>query len=193
MNIHERARSARASKYTNTTIYDALVAHSQLTHQDENANNQGDEKRLLEKYLLEGKLNGLTLAAGQRDELKEILSHLGKERANYKNKVNMAIHTFTHVINDYNLVRDFPPTLLEATAKDPNQASQGPWKITLQPQIVDGFLKYCPDREQRWNLWQANVRKGSGQLEKSLENSTHVEKIRALRKRQANLLGKTFK
>lgn len=181
MNIHERARIARASKYNSKVLYDAL------SQQEGNA--QGVEARLLQRFLLEGKLNGLTHTEDKRETLRDILVQLGKERASFKNKVNMAVHTFGHTIKDYNLVRDFPVTLLEAIAKDSTTLTQGPWKITLQPQIVEGFLKYCPDRMQRWNVWQANVRKASGQQERSLENSTHLQGIRALRKRQANLLG----
>lgn len=181
MNIHERARIARASKYNSKVLYDALS--------QQKGKAQGEEARLLQRFLLEGKLNGLTLTEDKREILRDILIRLGKERASFKNKVNMSVHTFGHSIKDYNFVRDFPVTLLEAIAKDSATPTQGPWKITLQPQIVEGFLKYCPDRTQRWNVWQANVRKASGQQERSLENSTHLEIIRDLRKRQANLLG----
>ncbi|XP_054747864.1 uncharacterized protein LOC129253491 [Anastrepha obliqua] len=181
LNIHERARIARASKYNSKILYD------ELAQQMENA--KSDEAPLLHRFVLEGKLNGLTQSADKREDLKTVLVQLGKERASFKNKVNMAVHTFRHAIKDYNLVRDFPASLLEAMATDSTSPTQGPWKITLQPQIVEGFLKYCPDRVQRWNVWQANVRKASGQQERSLENSTHLEGIRSLRKRQANILG----
>ncbi|XP_016952335.1 oligopeptidase A [Drosophila biarmipes] len=181
MNIHERARNARAAKFCNLSVYKAL--------KDASAGSGPDEQRLRQKFLLEGKLNGLTLDKDKQDGLKELLTHLGRERASFKNKVNMAIHSFGQVITDFNLVRDFPPSLLEATARDSSQPLEGPWKITLQPQVVDGFLKHCPERLQRWNVWRASVLKASSTQEKSLENSTHLEKIRGLRKRQANLLG----
>lgn len=183
MNIHERARNARASRFCSKVLFEAL--------QEQNEDlSDTEEKRLLQKYLLEGKLNGLSLSNNTRNGLKDILMQLGKERASFKNKVNVSVHSFAHVVNDYQLVRDFPSTLLEATVIDSNAPiNQGPWKFTLQPQIVEGFLKYCPDRTHRWNIWQANVRKSSNHMDKSLENSTHLEKIRGLRKRQANALG----
>ncbi|XP_037805636.1 oligopeptidase A [Lucilia sericata] len=184
MNIHERARNARASRFCNKIVYEALL------EQNADELTDGEEKRLLQKYLLEGNLNGLSLSNESRNGLKEVLMQLGKERANFKNKVNVSVHSFAHVVHDYQLVRDFPATLLEATAIDQHRpTTQGPWKFTLQPQIVEGFLKYCPDRTHRWNIWQANVRKCSNHMDKSLENSTHLEKIRSLRKRQANALG----
>lgn len=184
MNIHERARNARASRFCSKTLFEALQ------EQNEDDLNDPEEKRLLQKFLLEGKLNGLSLNNDTRNGLKEILVQLGKERATFKNKINVSVHSFAHIISDYQLVRDFPTDLLETAVVDANTpATQGPWKFTLQPQIVDGFLKYCPDRTHRWNIWQANVRKCSTHMDKSLENSTHLEKIRGLRHRQANALG----
>lgn len=141
MNIHERARNARASRFCNKVVYEALQEQNPDELQD------GEEKRLLQKYLLEGNLNGLSLNNESRNSLKNVLMQLAKERTNFKNKVNVAVHSFAHVVHDYQLVRDFPATLLEATAIDQHRPmTQGPWKFTLQPQIVEGFLKYCPDR-----------------------------------------------
>ncbi|SPP80339.1 oligopeptidase A [Drosophila guanche] len=185
MNIHERARNARAAKYCNKTVYNALL------QQDALGGDGASEQRMRQKYLLEGKLNGLTLSKDSQDGLKELIIQLGRERASFKNKVTMAVHSFGHAVNDFQLVRDFPPALLEATARDSSQPLEGPWKVTLQPQIVEGFLKYCPERLQRWNVWRANVLKASAQQDKALENSTHLEKIRSLRHRQANLLDYT--
>uniref|UniRef100_A0A1A9ZDS5 Peptidase M3A/M3B catalytic domain-containing protein n=1 Tax=Glossina pallidipes TaxID=7398 RepID=A0A1A9ZDS5_GLOPL len=183
MNIHDRARKARASKFCSKPIYDAL-------QKEKKSIVDTFDERLLRKYLLEGGLNGLGLKDDARADLKEVLLRLGRERANFKNKVNISMHSFAHLVKDYQLVRDFPSTLLEATIIDNNNTiNQGPWKFTLQPQVVDGFLKHCPDRVHRWNIWQANVRKASTHMDKSLENSTHIEKIRSLRKRQANILG----
>ncbi|XP_055903740.1 oligopeptidase A [Eupeodes corollae] len=188
INIHDRARNARASKFNSKTIYDTIEKEY-----NSNPNVEHEKSRLMKKYLLEGKLNGLNLSEKDNDILKDVLLNLGKERAHFKNKVNVSVNNFVHNITNFNMVRDFPSNLLESMALDPNQPANGPWRVSLQPQMVKSFLKYCPDRTERWNIWQANNRKASGQSEKSLENSSHLEKIRALRKRQANLLGyKTY-
>lgn len=184
LNIHERARRARASKFSNDIIF------KKIKNFNENVDIKiAEEKRLVEKYLLEGKLNGLDLSEADKRKLEDITDKLGQERANFKNKVNQSIKQFRHELENYALVREFPLNLLESIAVDPHQPTNGPWKISLQPHIVEEFLKYCPDRMERWNVWQADVRKASGLSEKNLENSTHIEKIRGLRKRQAELLG----
>lgn len=186
LNIHEKAREVKASKFTNKIIYEALQS---IRNSDQFKSLDYEEQKLVEKFLLEGRLNGLGLTEKMKDQLSNCIVNLGKERSQFLNKVNYAINTFNHTINDYNVVRDFPEHLLEATAKSPKDSTNGPWKITLHPHIYEEFLKYCPDRMQRWNVWQANVRKCSLHSEKSAENSTHVEKIRGFRQKQAEILG----
>ncbi|XP_055385985.1 uncharacterized protein LOC129614989 [Condylostylus longicornis] len=188
MSVHERARSARAAKFSNDVIFKEIKSQYEILKIDDS-----EYKRLIQKFLLEGKLNGLDLQESDRIQLEDISLKLGQERASYKNKVNSVVSGFSHLIKDYSLVRDFPPNVLEAIAVDHNKPTNGPWKISLQPYIVKQFLKYCPDRIQRWNIWQADIRKCSQLAEKNFETSTHLEKIRGLRKRQAEVLGyKTF-
>lgn len=145
--------------------------------------------RLINKYLLESKLSGIEVDGSSKEELKDVLKNLSQERAKFHGKLEVAIKKFAHTIKEPELMREFPPSMLQALALDQTQAVKGPWKITLQPFVVQNFLEYCPDRMQRWNVWQADSRKCSNHTDKSLENSTHVETIRALRRRQAKLLG----
>ncbi|XP_058445531.1 uncharacterized protein LOC131426664 [Malaya genurostris] len=186
MTIHERARSARSRKFNSLPIYRALKAVESAADKRKYSS---EEKRLINKYLLESKLNGIEVTDSGQDELKEILINLGKERSKFHGKREVAVKKFTHIVKDAEIMQEFPPSLLQALAIDQAQVVKGPWKITLQPFVVQNFLEYCPDRTQRWNLWQADTRKCSNFSGKGLENSTHLETIRSLRKRQAKLLG----
>lgn len=187
LNIHNRAQSARASKYASKTIYDALKAN------EHNFNIQLPSeypiKRLVDKYILEGKLNGLGLTQMDRNALHDTVCKINGERKAFERKVALASNAFSYYITAYDFVRNFPPNVLKAVAADSNKPSVGPWKINLQPQVVESFLEHCPDHKQRFNVWEANVRKCSGQSTQNLENSTVLEKIRSLRHKQANLLG----
>jgi oligopeptidase A len=87
------------------------------------------------------------------------------------------------------MTRDFPKSLLAATAKDPSKPGQGPWTVTLKQSVASTFMQYCPMRELRWNLWQASVRRCSNEGERELNNSVHIELLRSLRKDQAKLIG----
>ncbi|KAL1403128.1 hypothetical protein pipiens_019503 [Culex pipiens pipiens] len=182
MTIHERARNARRGKFVSVPIYEALKgADVEKLGQE--------EKRLVSKYLLESKLNGIEVDERSKQELREVLEKLSQERTKFHGKREVAVKKFSHVIKDPALMGEFPSGVLQALAVDQSQVVKGPWKITLQPFVVQNFLEYCPDRTQRWNLWQADTRKCSNHTDKALENSTHLEVIRGLRKRQAKLLG----
>jgi len=57
-----------------------------------------------------------------------------------------------------------------------------PWKVALTWGIADRFIEYCPDRDLRWNVWQAYEKAGSPADEKrELNNGLEVEEIRKLR------------
>lgn len=179
--INERARKARYAKFNSLPLFQAITA-SEAQVDDE-------QKRLINKYLLEGKLNGVALSPGNKAILNETMGNLKQERANFRGKIDVSVRNFLHIINEYSAVREFPTSLLQSLAADPLNPSKGPWKVTLQPNVYNNFLEHCQDRKLRWNVWQANTRKCSGQTDKALSNSVHIEQIRHLRKTQAKLLG----
>lgn len=186
LTIHDRARRVRASKFNSLPIYYAVKAAQN------NPTEKYDEsqKRLINKYVLEARLNGIEVEGPQKFQLNQCIDQLGQERAKYHGKVEIARRNFQQNCNDPNIIKEFPMSLLHAISVDPKaHPTKGPWKISLQPFIVKTFLEYCPDHNLRWNVWQADVRKCSVQQEKVLETSTHLEEIRFLRRTQANLLG----
>lgn len=186
--IHDRAKKARASKFSSIPIYEAvkkeLIAKKKRTDED---------TRILKKFNLEGKLNGLDLNNIEKLKLREHLNKLASQRDHFKQKITIATGNFTHKIDDITVVRDFPVNLLKAVAIDSDNYLKGPWKITLQHHIYKPILEYCPVREIRWNIWQAIVSRGSAFRVKELETSVHLEEIRLLRRNIAETLGyKTF-
>lgn len=185
MTIHERARNARRAKFNSVPIYNALKGVDAAAKK----NLSQEEQRLVNKYLLESKLSGIEVDGSSKHELKEVLEKLSQERSKFHGKREVAVKKYSQVIKNPALMQEFPPSVLQALAVDQSQVVKGPWKITLQPFVVQNFLEYCPDRTHRWNLWQADTRKCSNHTDKALENSTHLEQIRSLRKRQAKLLG----
>lgn len=184
MTIHERAKRARATKFNSVHIYNLFKDeyNNKKTHMEE-------DKRVLKKYVTEGKLNGLDLNPEEKAQLNEVTSKLGNECIKYRGKFETVTKKFQHIINDSTLVRDIPNHVLAGMCVDDKNPLKGPWKVTLQPNVYGPFMEYCPDADLRWNVWQAQVTRASGYAEKSLENSTHIEEIRFLRKEQARLLG----
>lgn len=182
-NIHERAHKARSAKFNSIPIFQAAVDEKNKLKKLTD-----EEQRLLDKYILEGKLNGLDEAGIKQDKLHSTIADLQKQRYMFREKVQVATNLFTSNINDSQIVNEFPESLLKSIATS-NDSSKGPWKVTLQPHVYEPFMQYCPDRSLRWNAWQAHVQRCSGYGNKDLETSTHLERIRGLRSEQAKLLG----
>lgn len=187
LTIHDRARRIRATKFNSEPIYYA-IKKAQINPTEDYSEAQ---KRLINKYLLEARLNGIEIQGSAKFQLNECLDKMGKERAQFHSKVEAARRTFQQNCNDPKVIKEFPLSLLETLSVDPKaHPTKGPWKITsLQPFIVKSFLEHCNDHNVRWNVWQADVRKCSNQQEKTLETSTHLETIRFYRQTQAKILG----
>ncbi|CAG4946585.1 unnamed protein product [Parnassius apollo] len=183
LQIHERAHKARSSKFNSIPIF-----HAAVNEKNRLKKLTDEEQRLLDKYILEGRLNGLDVKGVKRERLNSILSSLQKERHLFRDKVNVATKAFRSIINDEEVIKEFPENLAKAMSVN-NDASRGPWKITLQPYIYEPFMQYCPDRVLRWNTWQGYVQRCSGYGNKDFETSTVLEKIRSLRQEQATVLG----
>ena len=186
LTIHDRARRVRASKFNSLPIYYAIKAAQNVPKEDYSE----AQKRLINKYVLEARLNGIEIQGTAKFQLNESIDKLGQERAKYHGKVEAARRMFQQNCNDPKIIKEFPLSLLQAISVDPKaHPTKGPWKISLQPYIVKNFLEYCPDHNLRWNVWQADIRKCSSTQEKALETSTHLEEIRYLRRTQAQILG----
>nr|XP_022915778.1 probable cytosolic oligopeptidase A [Onthophagus taurus] len=182
--IHERARRARAVKFNSPTIYNAVKKTLNDTK-----NMSEEELRVVKKFALEGKLNGLDLNDGERAKLTANLNNILAEKSKFKIKNEHATKAFNHQINDPQIIRGFPEELLKGMVSTPSQIVEGPWFVTLQPHISTGFMEYCPDRILRWNVWQAIVSRGSGYKDSELQTSPQIEEIRFLRRDQAKILG----
>lgn len=188
LSIHDRARKATAMKFNSMPIFRAVnkaivSKHKSLTD---------EQIRVLEKYALETKLNGINLSMADRYLMNEILGKINTLKVKFGERVDTIVKQFKHYIHDAHLMQEFPPHLLQAMADDQKQPTKGPWKVTLQPYISKSFLEYCPNHDLRWNVWQAETRKASGYTDKSLNNSTTIEEIRAFRQDQAKLLGNIY-
>lgn len=184
MHIHKRAHQAHCSRFNSLPIYKAVIqARKEETSLTE------EENRVLRKFELEGRLNGLSLNDGDQKRFKHILFRIDKEQWEYREKNRLALQQFRHTIKNPEIVRDFPNSLLKAMSTDSNEPSRGPWIVTHQPFVYDGFMEYCPDRMLRWNAWQARIQLCSVFGEKSVDTGINVGEIRGMRNEKANILG----
>lgn len=189
--IHDRARRSRATKFTSNCIYQNVKKELAAKHGTKQRTSE--KQRILEKYALEGRLNGLELTEDRRAYLKSCLNRLATERVQFKQKLDYAGRQFSHIVREPEVVRDFPLSVLKATSTNSKDPMKGPWEITLDNQTFKPIMEYCPDRMVRWNLWQALVSRGSGYGDRNIATGKNLEEIRGARQDIANTLGfKTF-
>lgn len=108
MAIHERARRARTTKFNSKKIYSAIK--EELSN---NKSRSSEENRVLKKYALEGKLNGLELDQKRKSTVMYNLSKLAQERHDFKFKNDVATRQHAQIVSDRTIVRDFPDDLLK--------------------------------------------------------------------------------
>jgi len=182
--IHNRAHKARSMKFQSKPIYEAC---KRILKEDGNMNQF--EKRLLTKFVLEGRLNGSELNEVGMKNYIATSRKLEEQKSNFQMKVEKATNSFIHLIENPDEVKDFPSELLRATALNSLAPSRGPWKISLAPHIYSSFMQYCPDSLLRWNVWKAHRSRGSPGQNKDVTTSLHLEEIRFARRDQVKLLG----
>lgn len=184
MAIHDRARRARVAKYTSKKLHAAIKEELSKDIQ-----RSTEEFRILKKFDVEGKLNGLELGTKSTEILAYNLAMLSKQKSDFKFKHELSTNRHSQLVGDRTIVRDFPEDLLKATAVEPKYYMNGPWRFTLQPNVFMPLLEHCPSREIRWALWKANVNRGSMGEERQLATSLNVEEIRFLKAEIAKNLG----
>ncbi|XP_012225028.1 uncharacterized protein [Linepithema humile] len=184
MSIHERATRAIASKFGSAPLFrackEALDNDIKLTHL---------QKRLLTKYVLEGTLNGLHLQEKELEKYMDDLNVILLKIKEYKSKYEGSTRVYNMTIQSKEVIEDFPKDFLKSIAADPRQPYAGPWTINLKPYILTPFMEYCPDRELRAAVWDADVTRCSIYQERSVQASVTLEELRSKRIEQAQRLG----
>nr|XP_003699258.2 PREDICTED: probable cytosolic oligopeptidase A isoform X1 [Megachile rotundata] len=185
ISINNRARKASAFKYVSKPIYRACK--SIINNKEAKLTNE--QRRILIKFILEGKLNGLELSEKEELKLSDLMVLLFRHIKEYTQKLEVAMKQYNFTIKDPQVVADIPEDVLKHMVTDPARYKVGPWSISLDSVILRSFMEYCSDRSMRWKLWEANLIKASVFQDKLLQTSTLVEEIRSKRIQQANILG----
>ncbi|XP_037073818.1 probable cytosolic oligopeptidase A [Pollicipes pollicipes] len=181
--IHTSAAKAHVSKYNNPAIYRAC-----LELQSDQHLLSEEQGRVAQKYVRDGRLNGLELRGSDLRKFKLHSSRLRREQAQFIGRVRAADELFRHPVDEYDLVRGVPEPILRKMAQDPSDPSRGPWQVTFEPDVYAAFLRHCPSAAQRLNVWLAHEMRCSN-FNRDLSNSTCSEEIRWAKDDIAKLLG----
>ncbi|ODM94287.1 putative cytosolic oligopeptidase A [Orchesella cincta] len=182
--LHNRARAARSRKYQSLPIY---LACKEI--KADASRLQEPQQRVVEKFLLEGKLSGVELTGEDAVQMSNVLAKLYTVKGTYATNVANATYKFRQQLVDPQYIGEMPAPLLRHLAKDKSQPNKAPWLITLKEPVYTIFQEYCPERALRWNAWLAYNSRATGLMDKATSNSVHIEDIRMKRAEQAKLLG----
>lgn len=141
-----------------------------------------EEQRVVERYQLEGNLNGLGLPPEQKEILDSINGHLHTEKVDFNRRIHVSKSLFNVKVLDPYVVRSFPNRLVESMAPDSKEPTTGPWIAPVEPAVCDKFLEYCPDDNLRAKVWKNRVIVASIELgDSEIQNSVSLQKIREYR------------
>ncbi|XP_015183761.1 PREDICTED: probable cytosolic oligopeptidase A [Polistes dominula] len=182
-NINLRTMKAMENKFSSLPIYEAC----KRIKDNENIQLTSQQERILDKYIIEGKLNGLEFSEKKREWLKNCYNILYQQEMEFTKRYEGATKKYVHVMKDENDVKDFSNELLEATAANPAEPHVGPWTITAEPHILKLFLECCSSRTLRWKLWRINATLLSPLDDKIFHTGHILKEIYSMRKQQAAL------
>ncbi|XP_065212078.1 uncharacterized protein LOC135839798 [Planococcus citri] len=149
-----------------------------------------EQARLVEKHVVEGDLSLLDAKPRFRTIGQLKTQKLIDRQYHFRIRVEAARAQFFLTIDDSMIVRDFPKSVLKLMSTAGNDSIEGPWTVKLNFNIGDKFMEYCPDRDLRWLVWNAEDKAASLVEEnRELANSVCLEEIRFMRHELAVVAG----
>ena len=150
------------------------------------------QQRIVESSIRDFELSGVGLEGEIRDRFNQIQLELAELSTKFSNNVLDATKAFKLKLTDKKDVEGLPPSalgLMAQTAKaegDDATPENGPWVVTLDYPSYVPYMKYATNRELREKLYKAFVSRASNG---ELDNRGNIDRILALRKEKANILG----
>jgi oligopeptidase A len=151
------------------------------------------QQRIVESSIKDFELSGVGLEGETKDRFNQIQLESGELSTKFSNNVLDATKAFKLRLTDKKDIEGLPPSalgLMAQTAKaEGNEEAtpeNGPWVVTLDFPSYVPYLKYATNRELREKLYKAFVsRAATGEF----DNRANIDRILALRKEKANILG----
>ena len=153
------------------------------------------QQRIVENKIRSAKHAGVGLEGAAREQFNAIAKELSQLKTDFTNHVLDATKAFEFIITDPGETMGWPETLKRMAAQSWNGVNEdkpttspnnGPWRITLDYPSFIAFMEHHRNRQHREQVYRAHIRRAStGRL----DNSDLIDRILALRKKQAQLLG----
>ena len=153
------------------------------------------QRRIVEHKIRAAKHAGVGLRGEARERFNAIAKELSQLQTDFSNHLLDATKAFEFIITDAKETRGWPETLKQIASQSwngVNQADQkatagdGPWRISLDLPNYIPFMEHHRNRTHREQVYRACIQRASvGEF----DNSVLINRILALRKEKAQLLG----
>lgn len=143
-------------------------------------------KRHLELAIKGFERNGIHLPAEQQARINEIRVELGQLSTKFAENVLDSTNAYELIITDEDRLSGIPENALEQAKQSAEQAGKDGWRFTLQMPSFIPVLRFADDRSLREEMYEANTEVA---VNGEHDNGPLVQRILALRKELANMLG----
>ncbi|MDA0372710.1 MAG: M3 family metallopeptidase [Planctomycetota bacterium] len=152
------------------------------------------QRRIITKMVRDAELSGVGLDGAEKERFQAIQRELAELSTAFSNSVLDSTKAFGLTLRTKDDVDGLPQSLLQLAAQaavdagdaETADAENGPWRITLDYPSFGPFLQHSRSRAHRESVYRAYISRAS---EGDHDNGPRIERILALRREKAALLG----
>lgn len=149
-----------------------------------------EEVSLVEMMLRYCQKAGMEVNPKRKEDFNYSLNKLHDLSEDFGKRATACKRLFVQTITDREIIRRLPKLLLHYISLNPRNPTSGPFKVTLNDTVYNLFLTYCPDPEERHNIWYAyNNVASTDFVSQFLDTHRIIEEIIRFRKNIAEDLG----
>jgi oligopeptidase A len=194
-------RDAHASVQGEVVAFGLRVGQSETLYRALSELHDGDawdaldpaQHRIVESLLREAKHAGVGLEGEERERFNAIQAELAEFGTTFMNHIMDSTKSFELWLREPAEALGLPESLRQLAAQSAREhgeegatAEAGPWRITLDVPSFQPFLQHARRRDLREHAYRAYITRAS---EGEFDNAPLIEKILALRREKAALLG----
>jgi oligopeptidase A len=146
-------------------------------------------RKVVDNALRDFRLGGAELGEAEKARFAQIQQELSGLSAKFSQNVLDATDAWSWITEDPALLSGLPDEVIAAARAAADKDGAAGWKFTLQMPCYLPVQAYADDRELRARLYRANAERASEFGDAALDNSGHIDRILALRRELAALLG----
>ena len=178
----------RTTLAQNAELYKRIHA---LRDRADELNLKLSQVKVLDDYLLDFQLAGVTLPESKKNRFKEIEDDLGQLSTRFSNNLLDATHAWNKQITDLEKLSGLPDIAIQTAADVATQKELDGYVLTLDAPCYIAVMTYADDEELRREIYTAFNTRASDQSGTKPEwnNDAVMQQILQLRQEQAKLLG----